>query len=54
LYVPGVQEKLDKSEIDEIVVTDTIQVDSRFQILDSRKSKLKILSVAQMVADEII
>lgn len=53
LYVDGVQEKIEKSEIDEIVVTDTVMIDARLQKLDTSKGKLKILSVAQMIVDEI-
>lgn len=55
LYVPGVQEKLENSEIDEIVVTDTVA-----RSATSRKSKviksvkLKVLSVAQMIVDECV
>lgn len=50
LYVHGVQEKLEKSEIDEVVVTDTVQ-DSRRE--ERGESKLKILSVAQLIVDEL-
>jgi len=46
LYVDGVQEKLEASEIDEMVVTDTVAK-------DTEGSKLKILSVAQLIVDEI-
>lgn len=49
LYVPGVQERLEKSEIDEVVVSDTVSEKS--QALEW--SKLKILSVAQMIVDAI-
>ncbi|MFH1244077.1 MAG: ribose-phosphate pyrophosphokinase [bacterium] len=54
LYVPGVQERLENSEIDEIVVTDTVSAQSKIpnsQIL--KFQKLKILSVAQMIVDEL-
>lgn len=51
LYVPGVQEKLEKSEIDEIVVTDTIS--EKGKVRRGKYSKLKILSVAQMIADNL-
>jgi ribose-phosphate pyrophosphokinase len=54
LYVTGVQEKIEASEIDEIVVTDTVSKQS--QIINSqilKYKKLKILSVAQMIVDEI-
>ena len=50
LYVAGVQEKLEKSEIDEVVVTDTVQ-DSRSE--ERGDSKLKILSVAKLIVDEL-
>lgn len=53
LYIEGVQEKLDKSEIDEVVVSDSVMIDSRRQTLDSSSGKLKILSVAQMIVDEL-
>ncbi len=49
LYLPGVQEKLEESEIDEVVVSDTVAVNS--QILKSKK--LKVLSVAQLIVDEL-
>lgn len=52
LHVDGVQEKIEESEIDEIVVTDTVS-----EIINNQapisNTKLKILSVAQMVVDEI-
>jgi len=48
LYVPGVQEKLEASEIDEIIVSDTV---SRVTVQESRK--LKVLSVAEIIVDEI-
>ena len=58
LYVPGVQEKLENSEIDEIVVTDTVSKirNPKYEIRNKseiRNSKLKVLSVAQLVVDEI-
>lgn len=57
LYVPGVQEKIEKSEIDEIVVTDSVQRTAYSQRQNSKlqavSRKLKILSVAQMIVDEI-
>ena len=56
LYVPGVQEKLEKSEIDEIVVTDTVArsaTSKKSEGVKSVKSKLKLLSVAQMIVDEL-
>ncbi|MFH2062371.1 MAG: ribose-phosphate pyrophosphokinase [Candidatus Beckwithbacteria bacterium] len=46
LYVGGVQEKLDKSVIDEVVVTDTVEP-------RLKSSKLKVLSVAEMIVKEI-
>jgi phosphoribosylpyrophosphate synthetase len=49
-----VQEKLEESEIDEIVVTDTVSEKS--QIINSpilKWSKLKILSVAGLIVDEL-
>jgi len=49
LYVEGVQEKLDKSALDEVVVTDTVQ-NTKYEI---RNTKLKLLSVAELVAREL-
>jgi ribose-phosphate pyrophosphokinase len=46
LYVPGAQEKLDLSPINQIMVTDTIEP-------KSKSKKLKVISVAKMIADEI-
>jgi len=46
LYVPGAQEKLDKTAITQILVTDTIEP-------RSKSKKLQIISVAAMIADEI-
>ncbi|KKU45289.1 MAG: Ribose-phosphate pyrophosphokinase [Microgenomates group bacterium GW2011_GWA2_46_7] len=51
LYVPHVQEKLEDSEIDEIVVTNTVS--ERGQVRGKKSSKLKIVSVAQMIVDEL-
>ena len=54
LYVPGVQEKLEASEIDEIVVSDTVGHQSQIsnsQILKFKK--LRILSVARLIVDEL-
>jgi len=54
LYVRGVQEKIEASAIDEIVVTDT--VGNKSQISNSqifKSNKLKILSVAQLIVDEL-
>lgn len=52
LYVKGVQEKLEASEVDEIVVSDTVQ---QFGDSVNRKigKKLITLSVAQMIVDEL-
>lgn len=55
LYVPGVQAKLEKSPIDELVVTDTIK-NPQSEILNKkfeRGGKLKILSVAGLIAAEL-
>jgi ribose-phosphate pyrophosphokinase len=46
LYVPGAQEKLDASSINQIMVTDTIEP-------RSNSGKLKLVSVAKMIAEEI-
>lgn len=46
LYVPGAQEKLDKTAITQILVTDTIEP-------RSKSKKLQVISVAAMIADEI-
>lgn len=51
LYVPGVQEKIEKSKIDEIVVSDTVS--DRGEGRNEKFDKLKILSVAQMIVDEL-
>lgn len=55
LYVPGVQEKLEQSEIDEIVVTDTVMENMhKSQMTNVHKwGKLKILSIAQLIVDEV-
>ncbi|MEA3355130.1 MAG: ribose-phosphate pyrophosphokinase [Patescibacteria group bacterium] len=47
LYVNGTQEKLEKSAIDEIVVTDTIKP-------KIKSKKLKVLSVAEIITKEIV
>lgn len=52
LYVPGVQDKLENSEIDEIVVTDTVGRTENKNI-EYREGKLKVLSVAQLIVDEL-
>jgi len=45
LYVDGVQEKIDKSKIDELMVTDTVKQ-------KDKSNKLKIISVVGMLAKE--
>ena len=52
LYVPGVQEKIEESEIDEIVVSDTVSeiTNNQAPIINM---KLKVLSVGQLIVDEI-
>ena len=47
LWVPGVQEKLDASQVDEIVVTDTVAPQGKGR-------KLTVLSVAQLIVDELV
>lgn len=49
LYVPGVQEEIEQSAIDEIVVTDTIEGGA----LANKGRKLVILSVAPLIVDEL-
>jgi ribose-phosphate pyrophosphokinase len=51
LYVRGVQEKLEASEIDEVVVSDTVSC-KRVHVNTSAR-KLKVLSVAKLIVDEI-
>lgn len=54
LYLPGVQEKLEKSGLDEVVVSDTVTPQTQStnaQIL--KVKKLKIVSVAQVIVDEL-
>lgn len=46
LYVPEVQEKLDQSEIDSLVVTDTVEP-------KAVSEKLQVLSVATLIAEEL-
>ena len=46
LYVPGAQEKLDQSPLNQIMVTDTVEP-------KSESKKLKVVSVAKMIAAEI-
>ncbi len=52
LYVPGVQEKLEASEIDEIVVSDTVQSTNKLTSQQTN-GKLKVLSIAQLIVDEL-
>jgi ribose-phosphate pyrophosphokinase len=47
LYVPGVQEKLDGSEVDLLVVTDTIKP-------QATSAKLQVLSVAGLIRQELM
>lgn len=55
LYVPGVQEKIEKSQINEMVVTDTVATNvHQAQMTNVHKAgKLKVLSVAQLIVDEL-
>lgn len=46
LYVEGAQEKLDKTSINKIMVTDTVEP-------KSKSAKLKVISVAKVIAREI-
>ena len=46
LYVPGAQEKLDNSPMNQIMVTDTVEP-------RSKSKKLKVVSVAKMITEEI-
>lgn len=53
-YVPGTQERIERCvEIDELVVTDTIQ-QSNIQTHQRKNEKLKILSVAKLLAEELL
>ena len=52
LYLDGVQEKLEMSEIDEVVVSDTVQMSSE-SAGQKADSKLKVLSVAGLIVDEV-
>lgn len=52
LYLEGVQEKLEESEIDEVVVSDTVQIESG-SAGQKAGNKLKVLSVAELVTNEI-
>lgn len=49
LYVPGVNEKIEKSEIDRVVVTDTVALPEGVEA----SKKLTILSVADVIAREL-
>lgn len=49
LYVPGVVERMEESEIDEIVVTDSVKC----RVKSVKSEKLKILSVAGLIVDEL-
>ncbi len=53
LYLAGVQEKLEVSEIDEVVVSDTVALGATSQKYLVDSNKLKILSVASLIVDEI-
>lgn len=46
LYVPGAQKRLDQSPLNQIMVTDTVEG-------KSKSKKLKVVSVAEMIAQEI-
>lgn len=48
LYVPGAQDKIEKSGIDEVVVTDTIAKPA-----GEKSVKLTVLSVATLIADAL-
>lgn len=52
LYLAGVQEKLEASEIDEVIVSDTVQMisDSAGQKVSN---KLRVLSVAKLIVEEL-
>jgi len=50
MWVPGVQEKIEKSGIDEIVVTDTVDSSEKLKV---KSEKLKVLSVAGIIAEEL-
>jgi ribose-phosphate pyrophosphokinase len=56
LYVPGVQEKLEASELDEIVVTDTVCgmcTNKQMHTNVHHWEKLRVLSVAETIVDEL-
>lgn len=52
LYLPEVQKKLDESEIDEVVVSDTVQMIGD-AVGQQVSDKLKTLSVASLIVDEL-
>jgi len=52
LYLPGVQKKLEESEIDEVVVSDTVQIVGNLAG-QQVGNKLKVLSVARLIVDEL-
>lgn len=47
-YIKGVQEKIEKSRLDKLFVTDTIQAPNKVKY-----NKLKIISIASLIADSI-
>jgi ribose-phosphate pyrophosphokinase len=49
LYVEGAQAKLDQSDIDEVVVSDTVECP-----VGLKSKKLKVLSVAGLIVDELV
>ncbi len=46
-YIPGVQEKIEKSQLDCLYVTDTVQT------LEKKYQKLKVISIAKLISDTI-
>lgn len=53
LYVPGVQDKLEESEIDEVMVTDTVARRETSKKYPAKSTKLRVLSVAGIIVDEL-
>lgn len=53
LYLQGVQEKLEMSEIDEVVVTDTVAQSATSHKYLVESKKLRVLSVAGLIVDEL-
>lgn len=53
LYVDGAQEKLDKSAIDELVVTDTVYDNALVGKKKIARTNLTVLSVAELIAKEL-